>query len=260
MKRVQGKIALVTGGAQSLGRAESLMLGREGATVFVSDILEEEGQETVQLISEIGGEGHFVRHDVTNEKDWQQVTDDIIKLYSRLDILVNNAGVGASNSVEDVSLKEWNKILNVNLTGAYLGMKYGIKAMKKNKGGSIINISSIQGLIGDPIQAAYNASKGGVRLLTKSAALHCGKAGYNIRVNSVHPAYIWTDMVKEYTESENFQRIYGTDGKEALLRLHPLGILGEPDDVAYAVVYLASDESKFVTGAELIVDGGYTAQ
>ena len=183
-----------------------------------------------------------------------------VETFSRVDIVVNNAGVGASDNVEDMSMEQWQTVMDVNLTGVFLGTKYAIEAMKKSGGGSIINISSIQGLVGDPIQAAYNASKGGVRLFTKSAALHCGRSGYNIRVNSVHPGYIWTPMVEEYTKSENFRKVYGMDGRVALNRLHPIGHVGEPNDVAYATLYLASDESKFVTGSELVVDGGYTAQ
>lgn len=260
MDRVKEKVALVTGGARSLGKAESKLLAIEGATVVIADILEGEGQKTVDEIVRNDGKAVFMKMDVTREKDWRSVMDSIMDRFSKLDILVNNAGVGTSNSVEDVSLDEWNWIVNVDLNGVFLGTKYGIGEMKKGGGGSIINISSIQGIIGDPIQAAYNAAKGGVRLFTKSAALHCGRSGYNIRINSIHPAYIWTPMVEAYTKSNNFQKVYGNGGKAALERLHPIGKIGEPDDVAYGVLYLASDESKFVTGTELIIDGGYTAQ
>ncbi len=260
MKRVEGKVALVTGGARSLGKAQCLVLASEGARVVISDTLEEEGRKTAQEIQERGGGAMFIRQDVTREEEWRTVIDNILDHYGRLDVVVNNAGVGASNSIEDVSFEQWKWVLSVNLDGVFLGTKYGILAMKEHKSGSIINISSIQGLIGDPIQAAYNASKGGVRLLTKSAALYCGRAGYNIRVNSVHPGYIWTAMVEEYTRSDNFKKYYGSDGKKAVEKLHPIGHVGEPNDVAYGVLYLASDESKFVTGSELVIDGGYTAQ
>lgn len=260
MDRLKGKVALVTGGARSLGKAQCILLAKEGAKVVVTDLLEVEGENTADEIAEGGGGAVFMKLDVTKPDQWKNVIQQVLDLFFRLDVLVNNAGVGASNSVEDASIEEWNWILNVNLTGVFLGTKYGIEAMKKGGGGSIINISSIQGLIGDPIQAAYNASKGGVRLFTKSAALHCGRSGYNIRVNSIHPAYIWTPMVEEFTKSDNFKKVYGQDGKAALERLHPIGRIGEPDDVAYGVLYLASDESKFVTGTELIIDGGYTAQ
>ncbi len=260
MDRVKGKVALITGGARSLGKAESILIAAEGARVVIADIMEDEGQKTVDEIVKTGDSAVFMKLDVTQETEWSLVMDLVIERFGRLDILVNNAGIGASNSVEDVSLEEWNRVVNVDLNGVFLGTKYGIKVMKGGGGGSIINISSIQGIVGDPIQAAYNAAKGGVRMFTKSAAIHCGISGYNIRVNSVHPAYIWTPMVEEYTKSDNFQRVYGSGGKTALERLHPIGKTGEPDDVAYGVLYLASDESKFVTGAELIIDGGYTAQ
>jgi NAD(P)-dependent dehydrogenase (short-subunit alcohol dehydrogenase family) len=260
MDRVSGKTALVTGGARSLGKAQCLLLADEGANVVVADLLVDEGKKTAEEIVEKGGRAEFFEHDVSKENDWKEAMRRTLEVFSKLDILVNNAGVGASNSVEDVTLNQWEWIIGINLTGVFLGTKYGIETMKNGGGGSIINISSIQGLVGDPIQAAYNASKGGVRLFTKSAALHCGKSGYNIRVNSVHPGYIWTPMVEEYSKSANFAKVYGKDGREALDRLHPIGHVGEPKDVAYAVLYLASDESKFVTGSELVVDGGYTAQ
>jgi 3(or 17)beta-hydroxysteroid dehydrogenase len=260
MDRLKGKIALVTGGARSLGKAQCMLFAAEGAKIIVTDILVREGEETAEQIKKNNGEAAFIEHDVSNEEDWQRVMKRTVETFSRVDIVVNNAGVGASDNVEDMSMEQWQKVMDVNLTGVFLGTKYAIEAMKKSGGGSIINISSIQGLVGDPIQAAYNASKGGVRLFTKSAALHCGRSGYNIRVNSVHPGYIWTPMVEEYTKSENFRKVYGMDGRVALNRLHPIGHVGEPNDVAYATLYLASDESKFVTGSELVVDGGYTAQ
>lgn len=159
--------------------------------------------------------------------------------------------------MEEVSLEDWRKLLSVNLDGTFLGTQYGIKAMRKTgEGGSIINFSSIEGLIGDPNLPAYNASKGGVTLFTKSAALHCARNGYGIRVNSIHPAYIWTPMVENYLKAQDNPE----EGKKMLESLHPVGHLGEPDDIGYGVVYLASDESKFMTGAELVIDGGYTAQ
>jgi NAD(P)-dependent dehydrogenase (short-subunit alcohol dehydrogenase family) len=175
--------------------------------------------------------------------------------FGPLDILVNNAGVALSASIEDTSLEQWRWLMGVNLDGVFLGTRYAIAAMK-NRGGSIINLSSIEGLIGDPNLAAYNASKGGVRLLTKSAALHCAKAGYKIRVNSVHPGYIRTPMVEGYVAAQADPEAASV----AIAAAHPLGHIGEPNDIAYGVLYLASDESKFVTGAELVIDGGYTAQ
>lgn len=255
MNRVKDKVAIVTGGALGLGEAQSKLLAKEGAKVVVTDIKPNEGNQVVKEINDDGGEATFIKHDVTSEDQWRDVIDTTQKTYGRIDIVVNNAGIGIAGSAESTSLKDWRKVQAVNLDAVFIGTREGIKAMKDH-GGSIINLSSIEGIIGDATLAAYNASKGGVRLFTKSAALHCAKAGYNIRVNSVHPGYIWTPMV------ENFLRSQGDvqQGRQHLGTLHPVGHLGEPDDVAYGVLYLASDESKFVTGSELVIDGGYTAQ
>lgn len=168
--------------------------------------------------------------------------------------MVNNAGIALGKTVEDTTLAEWRKVQEINLDGVFLGTKYGIEALRKSGGGSIVNLSSIEGLVGDPGLAAYNASKGGVRIFTKSAALHCAQAGYGIRINSVHPGYIWTPMVAGLADSEQ------TEKYQRLVSLHPIGHLGEADDIAYGILYLASDESKFMTGSELVIDGGYTAQ
>jgi NAD(P)-dependent dehydrogenase (short-subunit alcohol dehydrogenase family) len=175
--------------------------------------------------------------------------------FGRLDIAVNNAGVALAGDVEHASLEQWRWLMSINLDGVFLGAKHAIAAMKRT-GGSIINISSIEGIIGDANLAAYNASKGGVRIFTKSAALYCAKAGYKIRVNSIHPGYIWTPMVEQLLQTQPDPEA----AKAYIAGLHPAGRLGEPDDIAYGVLYLASDESKFVTGAELVIDGGYTAQ
>ena len=256
MKRVQGKTAIVTGGALGLGKAIAEMLAREGARVAVTDIKDTEGEQVAAGINEAGGEAFFLHHDVASEDDWRRVISETLRFCGRLDVLVNNAGVALAKSVEDTTLEDWRWLQSINLDGVFLGTKYAIEAMKQSGGGSIINLSSIEGIIGDPNLAAYNASKGGVRLFTKSAALHCAKSGYNIRVNSIHPGYIWTPMV------ENFLQSLGDveEGRKYLDSLHPIGHVGEPDDIAYGAVYLASDESKFITGAELVIDGGYTAQ
>lgn len=255
MNRVKGKIALVTGASLGLGHAAALMLAREGARVIVTDKREQEGAATADAIVAAGGEAMFLTHDVASEADWKRVIAATVSRFGGLDILVNNAGVALAGSVEETTLEQWRWLMSINLDGVFLGIKQAVEVMKA-RGGSIINISSIEGLIGDPNLAAYNASKGGVRLLTKSVALHCAKAGYNIRVNSVHPGYIWTPMVEGYVGA------HADPGatKAALAALHPLGHIGEPDDIAYGILYLASDESKFVTGAELVIDGGYTAQ
>ena len=256
MGRVEGKVALITGGRRGLGKASAIMLAREGAKVAISDRKDEGAQEVLDEITKAGGEAIFVLQDVSKEEDWKRAVDTVVKKFGKLDILVNNAGVGVGKNIEETSLDEWRWVMSVNLDGVFLGTKYGIEAMKKSGGGSIINMSSIEGIVGDRRLAAYDASKGGVRILTKSAALHCAKAGYNIRVNTVHPGFIDTPMVAGFVKAQGD----AAAARKALAALHPIGHLGEPNDVAYAVLYLASDESKFATGSELIIDGGFTAQ
>jgi NAD(P)-dependent dehydrogenase (short-subunit alcohol dehydrogenase family) len=255
MGRVSGKVALVTGAGLGLGRACAKMLAREGAKVTVTDVKEAEGRSVADEIVESGGEAMFVRQDVAFESDWNAAISATMRRFGALHILVNNAGVALGADVENTTLEQWRALMAVNLDGVFLGTRRAIAVMK-SQGGSIINLSSIEGLIGDANLAAYNASKGGVRIFTKSAALHCAKAGYKIRVNSVHPGYIWTPMVENYLAAQPDPAA----AKAFVAGLHPVGHLGEPDDIAYGVLYLASDESKFVTGAELVIDGGYTAQ
>ena len=256
MNRVEGKVALVTGGALGIGKACALLLANEGARVVVTDVKEAEGKAVANQIRSTGGQGLFIRHDVSSEPDWQRAIAQTLETFGRLDILVNNAGIGTTSNIEEETLERWRFLTSINLDGVFLGTQYAIQAMKKNGGGSIINMSSILGLVGDANAASYNASKGGVRLLTKSAALHAAKSGLNIRVNSVHPGYIVTPMVEEVLQaSGNAEAL-----QKYLESLHPLGRLGDPDDIAYGVLYLASDESRFVTGSELVIDGGYTAQ
>jgi 3(or 17)beta-hydroxysteroid dehydrogenase len=255
MGRVSGKVALVTGAGLGLGRACAKMLAREGARVTVTDVREAEGRSVADEIVESGGEAMFVRQDVALEADWSAAISATMRRFGALHILVNNAGVALGADVENTTLEQWRALMAVNLDGVFLGTRHAIAVMK-SQGGSIINLSSIEGLIGDANLAAYNASKGGVRIFTKSAALHCAKAGYRIRVNSVHPGYIWTPMVENYLAAQPDPAA----AKAFVAGLHPVGHLGEPDDIAYGVLYLASDESKFVTGAELVIDGGYTAQ
>ncbi|WP_026754858.1 SDR family oxidoreductase [Sediminibacter sp. Hel_I_10] len=257
MDRVKNKVAIVTGGASGLGKSSAILLAREGAKIVITDLDEENGNKVVQQIKNDGGEAIFIKQDVSKEDQWKKVIETTLKTFGKLNILANAAGIAIGKNVEDITLADWKKLLSINLDGSFLGTQYGIKAIKESgEGGSIINFSSIEGLIGDPNFAAYNASKGGITLFTKSAALHCAKQGYGIRVNSIHPAYIWTPMV------ENFLKAQGDveEGKKQLESLHPVGHLGEPDDIGYGVVYLASDESKFMTGSELVIDGGYTAQ
>lgn len=252
MNRVSGKTAIVTGAASGLGRAIAMLLAREGANVVATDIDESGGNETVRAIRKTGYEALFLRHDVSSEKDWAQVTGVATERFDRLDVLVNCAGVFLACSIKDLTLEKWRWAMSINLDGVFLGVKYAADAMARTGGGSIINMSSAGGIVGTSDSSAYNASKGGVRLLTKAAAIEFSKAGhdYNIRVNSVHPGVIETPMTAP---------LIAEGGKEMASWL-PVGRFGEPDDVAYGVLYLASDESKFVTGSELVIDGGWTAQ
>jgi NAD(P)-dependent dehydrogenase (short-subunit alcohol dehydrogenase family) len=254
MNRLKDKVAIVTGGALGLGRATALLMAREGAKVVVTDLREADGASAVAEIEKAGGAASFFQHNVSLEDDWIKVVDGAMAKYGRLDVVVNNAGIATPGNAEDALLADWRKVISVNLDGVFLGTKHGIRGIKQFKrGGAIINLSSIEGLVGDPDLAAYNASKGGVRLLTKSAALHCAKTGTGIRVNSIHPGFVWTPMVENAPGDADAKR-------KALVALHPVGHLGEPEDIGWGVVYLASDEAKFVTGSELVIDGGYTAQ
>lgn len=255
MGRVAGKVALVTGAGLGLGRASSLLLASEGARLVVSDIDESLAGNTAAEIVEAGGEALALRHDVSKPDDWSAVMAVVGQRFGRLDVLVNNAGIAIAKNIEDTSLEEWRRTMAVNLDGVFLGCQEGVKLMKKSGGGSIINLSSIDGIIGEADLAAYCASKGGVRTLTKAVAVHCAEQRYGIRCNSIHPGYIWTP------QTENYLRDLGTleQEKAKALSRHPIGFLGEPNDIAYMVLYLASDESKFVTGSEMVVDGGYLA-
>ncbi|WP_257446320.1 glucose 1-dehydrogenase [Archangium lipolyticum] len=251
--RVEGKVALVTGAASGLGKAAAAMLAREGARVAITDRNEAGAKEVAGALGEAA---RAWKLDVTQEADWVRVVDEVVATFGRLDVVVNNAGIGVAKDVESLSLEEWRLVHAVNLDGVFLGCKHGIRGMRKcGAKGSIINVSSVAGLIGSENLAAYCSSKGGVRLLTKSVALHCARKGYGIRCNSLHPTFIDTPMVEGFASQ-------GGDvaaGKARLARMIPLGHIGEPDDIAYAVVYLASDESKLMTGSELVVDGGTTA-
>ena len=255
MGRVEGKTAIITGAARGLGKGMALLLAKEGAKVAVTDILEDVGKETAEEIRREGGEALFIKHDVTSEDSWSAVIKEVLSKFGKLDIMVNNAGVQIIKEIAETSLEEWRGLMSVNLEGVFLGTKHAIRAMRESGGGSIVNISSIAGIIGTADDtAAYCASKGGVRLFTKAAALECSKIGhnYNIRVNSVHPGVIKTDMVASMMAQD-------AELKKRLESNHPIGFLGKPIDIAYAVLYLASDESRLVTGAELVVDGGWTA-
>jgi 3(or 17)beta-hydroxysteroid dehydrogenase len=254
MDRVKNKVALVTGCAGGLGRAEALLLAKEGAAVVVTDIEENAMERLAEEIKSQGGKAAHAKLDVTREDAWNGTIDRILEEFGKLDILVNNAGVIFYKKIEDTSLAEWRRLMSVNLDGVFLGTKCAIKAMRANRTGSIINIASVAGLIGNPDAAAYHASKGGVRSFTKAAAIECSKAGYgyNIRINSIYPGVINTSMADDLKKDEVKLR--------TALSWHAMGHFGEPEDVAYGVLYLASDESKFMTGSELVIDGGWTAR
>jgi NAD(P)-dependent dehydrogenase (short-subunit alcohol dehydrogenase family) len=258
MGRVAGKVALVTGGACGIGRATCQLLAREGAKIVVADIREDACAELAAQLRESGAAASWYKLDVGEEHEWQAAIQHTLLEFGALDILVNNAGVGFPNGdVEKQTFAEWREVMRVNADGAFLGIKYAIAAMRRHdRGGSIINVSSILGLVGSPTTCAYTASKGTVRLLTKSAALHCAKAGYRIRVNSIHPGWIETPMSAEALA----RRGDAAAARKQMESTTPLGHFGRPEDIGHGILYLASDESEFVTGAELVIDGGYTAQ
>lgn len=256
MGRVSGKMAFITGGAQGLGEATARMLAREGAKVTVSDINEDGVSTVAEAINAEHGAGtaFAYSHDVTDGDRWQEVLSSAHDAMGGLNILVNNAGIGSLGSVEDESLDMFRKVQEVDVDSIFLGCKYAIPLMRDHGLGSIINISSIAGIIASHNYIAYNAAKAAVRHMSKSIALHCAKTGGQIRCNSVHPTFINTPIL------DGVKQMFGEkEGLAKLARQVPLGKVGEPDDIAYAVLYLASDESKFVTGAELKVDGGISA-
>ncbi len=249
--RLAGKVALISGGARGMGAVEAQLFAREGAKVVLGDVLDADGQGVEAAVRAAGGEATFVRLDVTSEADWKRAVDTAVTRYGKLDVLVNNAGVGGPGRVEDVTLGEWNRVMDINSTGVFLGTKTAIPAMRRAGGGSIVNISSQLGLVGvDNSSPQYQASKGAVRLLTKATAIQY--AGDRIRANSIHPGPIVTPMTEARRRDPETYKL-------TVSRI-PLGRYGRPEEVAYGVLYLASDESSFVTGAELVIDGGWTAQ
>ena len=249
MGRLSGKVAIISGGARGQGAEEARLFASEGAKVIIGDILDSEGIQVESEIVERGGQAKFIRLDVTIEDDWSKAVQLAISEYGKLDILVNNAGILLMKGVEDTSSEEWDYLHNINSKGVFLGSKAVISAMRESGGGSIVNISSIAGLIGSRF-SAYGASKGLVRTLTKSIAVNHGHE--NIRCNSVHPGIIDTDMVSEIIGSN--------EGRDLQLNRTPLNVIANSRDVAFGVLYLASDESRYVTGSELVIDGGITAQ
>lgn len=248
--RLEGKVALISGGARGQGACEARLFAAEGAKVVFGDILDDLGAQVEAEIRELGGEATYRRLDVTREADWAAAVQTAVERYGQLDILVNNAGIVSWGRLEDSSGTEWDRIMEVNGKGVFLGTQAAIPAMRRAGGGSIINISSISGLVGqDTVQAAYNASKGAVRLLTKTTAIQYAADG--IRANSVHPGSVATPMTAARQADPEILR-------QSQSRI-PLGRIGQPEDIAYGVLFLASDESSFITGSELVIDGGFTA-
>ena len=251
MHRVKGKIALITGGASGIGKAAAILLAEEGAQIIVSDINVKSANETA---NEIGNSAIAYEHDVTDEGSWKILLSKIKHKFGHINILVNCAGIAMIGNIEETTLEDWKNIHAVDLDSIFLGCKTALPIMVDNGPGSIINLSSISGIIAGHNLAAYNSAKAGVRHLTKSIALHCAKKKYDIRCNSVHPAFINTNMLDDILPKGNRE-----ESLERLSRQVPLGRIGEVKDVAWAIVYLASEESKFMTGAEIVLDGGLSA-
>ena len=252
-----GKVALVTGGASGIGAETARLLAAQGAAVAIADINGEAGAANAAMIEEAGGRAAYIPLDVTDEASWQAAVRSVVDRFGGLHVLLNGAGIELVAKIGDTSLADFRKVMAVNLDGVFLGIKYAMPAMRDSGGGSIINISSIAGIRGYMRQIAYCGSKGGVRLMTKAAAAEAAHYGFNVRVNSVHPGTIETPMVQDMVAHRD------EDGQKAAMekmrQMHPIGRLGQPIDIANAILFLASDASSFMTGAEIVVDGGITA-
>lgn len=249
MGRLDEKVALVTGAAQGIGEATARLFASEGASVVVADIDGELGQK---VADDVGSLARFISLDVTDPDQWQAAMDGLLGEFGRLDVLVNNAGISPAASIEDATLDQWQRVFKINGDSVFLGCKFGVEAMKKGSGGSIVNLSSITGIRAAGELAAYSSSKGAVRLLTKSVALHAGQ--YHIRCNSIHPGGVHTRMLDEFLD----RMPDAVAAKAQMGQGNPIGRVGEPIDIANAILFLASDDSSWVTGAELVVDGGST--
>lgn len=245
--KLKDKVAIVTGASAGIGKATAELFVKEGAKVVLTDIKEAEGQK---VASEFGSEAIFIKHDVAKEEDWIHVVNTTIDKFGKIDILVNNAGVYYISPLAEITLEKWNWLMSINVTGVFLGMKHVLPHMAKNKKGSVINLSSIAGLGGAPGHALYGASKGAVRIMTKDVATEYGP--FNVRVNSVHPSYIKTAMASYGAETAH-------TSIDELGKDYPLRRIGNPEEVAATCLFLASDDSSFITGQEIVVDGGVTA-
>ena len=248
--RLAGKVALISGGASGMGQSEAVIFAREGARVVVGDVLEPEGRDVVAKIGGAGGQARFLKLDVTDEADWKKAVATTVESFGRLDVLVNNAGISGTFDPDTMSTSAWDTLMNVNAKGVFLGMKYAIPVMRERGGGAIVNISSISGFVGQSmIHMAYNASKGAVRIMTKSAAVQYAQDG--IRVNSVHPGFMPPMRTSKVSADPEW--------RAKMLRAVPMKREGRVEEVAYAVLFLASDEASYITGTEVVVDGGYLA-
>ena len=248
--RLAGKVALITGGASGMGQSEAMIFAREGARVVVADLLEVEGRQVADKIAAGGGQARFVALDVTNEGGWEQAVETAVSAFGRLDVLVNNAGISGTFDPDTLSTSAWDALMNVNAKGVFLGMKHAIPRMRAAGGGAIVNISSISGFVGQPmLHMAYNASKGAVRIMTKAAAVQYAQD--NIRVNSVHPGVLPPMRTSKVSADPEW--------RAKMLRAVPMKREGRVEEVANAVLFLASDEASYITGTELVVDGGYLA-
>ena len=248
--RLEGKVALITGGARGQGAAEARLFAREGARVVIADVLDPDGMAVAAEINELGGDATYVHLDVSTEADWQQAIESAVSAYGKLDVLVNNAAIWRGGHVTDTTGEQWDAIMDINAKGVFLGTKLAIPEMRKAGGGSIINISSVAGLVGSRTSTAYSASKGAVRLFTKATAVQHGRE--NIRANSIHPGPIDTAMGDQVWPD--------ADSREEAVDRTVLKRIGTPEDIANGALFLASDESSFMTGTELVIDGGMTAQ
>src|SRR5690625_5296393 len=247
MQKLDGKVAIITGGGSGIGKQTAHLFAKEGAKVVITDVDTEKGEQAEKDLQDITKDVLFVKHDVSNEDDWKNVVAKTIEKFNKIDVLFNNAGIYSIKPIPEIELETWNKLMDINVTGVFLGLKHVLPEMEKNKSGSVINASSVAGLMGSPGHLLYGASKGAVRTMTKDAAGEYASKG--IRINSIHPGYITTgmaDYAEETTEST----------KEQLDEMHPMGRMGRPDEVSKMVLFLASDDSSFSTGAEFVIDGG----
>ena len=267
MNRLDGKVALISGAARGIGAATTRLMAEAGAKVAIADVLDERGRETAQAIAGAGEAAIYLHLDVTREEDWRAAIAATVARFGGLDILVNNAGLFLGKGIEEVSLEEWHRLCAVNLTGVFLGTKLALPALRERgresrHGSAIVNLASVAGLVGSQLDPLYSMTKGGVTLFTKSAALEFARKGYRVRVNSIHPGVIQTDMGDQTFVSR--ARNLGTNDVEIarrqVIERLPIGRMGTPTDIAKGIVFLASDDAAFMTGAGLVIDGGITAQ